>query len=105
MLGQRECEWLDVKSGVYPLDQATGPHELAKDVAAFANTRHGGLLVVGFSTRKEYEEEIVDALVDRRSRPGLSRAVLEQQVSVNQDWHPLRDRRLIGHVPVGSPFG
>lgn len=62
LLGERECAWLDVKSGIYPLDQPKGPEELVKDVAAFANTPHGGLLVVGFTTRKEHGEEIVEAL-------------------------------------------
>jgi hypothetical protein len=54
LLGERESVWLDVKSGVYPLDTARGAEELAKDVAAFANTRDGGLLLVGFSTRMEH---------------------------------------------------
>ncbi|MCS7478744.1 RNA-binding domain-containing protein [Umezawaea endophytica] len=62
LLGVRESIWLDVKRGVYPLDQPKGPEELAKDVAAFANTPDGGLILVGFSTRKEHGEEIVDAL-------------------------------------------
>jgi len=62
LLGERECAWLDVKSGIYPLSQPKGPEELAKDVAAFANTPHGGLVVVGYTTRKEHGEEIVDAL-------------------------------------------
>jgi len=62
LLGLRESIWLDVKSGVYPMDKPKGPEELAKDVAAFANTADGGLLVVGFSTRKQHDEEIVDDL-------------------------------------------
>ncbi|MGW4527850.1 RNA-binding domain-containing protein [Amycolatopsis sp. NPDC004378] len=62
LVGERECVWLDVKDGIYPLDQPKGAEELAKDVAAFANTADGGLLLVGFSTRKEHGEEIVDEL-------------------------------------------
>lgn len=62
LLGERECAWLDVKERIYPLDKPKGAEELAKDVAAFANTPHGGLLVVGFATRKEHGEEIVDVL-------------------------------------------
>ncbi len=62
LLGERECAWLDVKERIYLLDKPKGSEELAKDVAAFANTPHGGLLVVGFAARKEHGEEIVDAL-------------------------------------------
>ncbi|MFI6029445.1 hypothetical protein [Amycolatopsis magusensis] len=62
LLGERECAWLDVKERIYPLANPKGPEELAKDVAAFANTLHGGLLAVGFTTRREHGEEIVDAL-------------------------------------------
>jgi hypothetical protein len=62
LLGERECAWLDVKGGIYPLELPKGAEELAKDVAAFANTPHGGLLVVGFTTRKENGEEIVETL-------------------------------------------
>jgi hypothetical protein len=62
VLGEREDVWLDVKSGVYRLDQARGPEELAKDVAAFANTLEGGLILVGFSTREDHEGEVVEAL-------------------------------------------
>ncbi|WP_037307007.1 hypothetical protein [Amycolatopsis orientalis] len=62
LLGERECAWLDVKDGVYRLDQPKGADELAKDVTAFANTPHGGLLVVGFAARKEHGEEIIEVL-------------------------------------------
>lgn len=60
LLGVAECGWLDVKSGVYRLDDLTNAEELAKDVAAFANTRTGGLILIGFSTRKEHDAEVVD---------------------------------------------
>jgi hypothetical protein len=42
LLDERECDWLDVKSGVYRLDHPKGPEALAKDVAAFADTADGG---------------------------------------------------------------
>lgn len=62
LLGLAECDWLDVKGGVYVLDQPYGAEELLKDVAAFANAKAGGLLLVGFSTRVEHGEEIVDQI-------------------------------------------
>ena len=60
LLGLAECAWLDVKSGVYDLDSAYGEEELLKDVAAFANAREGGLLLVGFATRVEDGQEVID---------------------------------------------
>lgn len=54
-VGYHESEWLEVKSAPYEFkssgDQAW-KLELAKDVAQFANSRAGGLLVIGLRTRK-----------------------------------------------------
>ncbi|MEV7099302.1 hypothetical protein AB0M80_41400 [Amycolatopsis sp. NPDC051045] len=94
LLGERECVWLDVKDGVYRLEQPKGPEELAKDVAAFANTRDGGLILVGFTTRKEYGEEIVEALnpVPRklidldRHRQLIATRVIPALREVSVDW-------------------
>lgn len=55
-----ECGWLDAKSGIHLLDDPAGAEELVKGVAGFANTTTGGLLLVGFSTRKEHDREILD---------------------------------------------
>ncbi|KOU92409.1 hypothetical protein ADK92_27890 [Streptomyces sp. XY533] len=52
LIGLEECGWMDVKSGPYVLDKgAHHKEELVKDVAAFANTSTGGLLIIGFKTR------------------------------------------------------
>ncbi|MEU8655826.1 AlbA family DNA-binding domain-containing protein [Actinoplanes philippinensis] len=60
-VGTPESAVLDVKSGVYRLDDPASAGELIKDVAAFANSR-GGLLLVGFGTRVENGREIIDEL-------------------------------------------
>ena len=60
LLGLAECGWLDVKAGVYRLDDPAKALELAKDVAAFANTGTGGMILVGYTTRKHYDREIID---------------------------------------------
>jgi hypothetical protein len=60
LLGLAECGWLDVKAGVYRLDDPAKALELAKDVAAFANTGTGGMILVGYTTRKDYDREILD---------------------------------------------
>lgn len=51
LIGLEECGWMDVKSQPYMLDKgAHHKEELVKDVAAFANTPTGGLLLIGFRT-------------------------------------------------------
>jgi len=39
LLGLAECEWLDVKEGVYILDRPAGAEELLKDVAGSPTPR------------------------------------------------------------------
>ncbi|MFG2856743.1 helix-turn-helix domain-containing protein [Streptomyces mirabilis] len=55
ILGTQESEWVDFKTagpnGPYDLGTDKGKFELAKDVAAFANTR-GGLIVCGFRAKR-----------------------------------------------------
>ncbi|MEV7238063.1 hypothetical protein AB0N06_30185 [Streptomyces sp. NPDC051020] len=55
ILGTPESEWVDFKTagpnGPYDLGTDKGKFELAKDVAAFANTR-GGLIVCGFRAKR-----------------------------------------------------
>jgi hypothetical protein len=49
-----ECGWLDVKAGIYQLDDPAKSLELAKDVSAFANAKSGGMILVGYATKKEH---------------------------------------------------
>ncbi|HEV2640043.1 MAG TPA: ATP-binding protein [Actinocrinis sp.] len=62
LLGVREGPWLDAKGGIYELGAPSGAEELAKDVAAFANTKHGGLLVIGIGTLPDAHGEVLDRL-------------------------------------------
>jgi hypothetical protein len=89
LLGVAECGWLDAKGGVYHLDDPAGAEELVKDVAGFANARAGGLLVVGFSTRKEHDGETLDAV----------RPVPRAQVDLD------RHRKLIRERVIPPPRG
>ena len=68
LLGAAESGWLDAKGGIYQLDDPAGAEELVKDVAGFANAPTGGLVEVGFGTRKEHDNEVLDSV-----RPGVSR--------------------------------
>src|SRR5581483_10638474 len=62
LLGLREGTWLDAKGGIYDLNSPSGAEELAKDVAAFANTLYGGLLVIGIGTRVDGQGEVLEKL-------------------------------------------
>jgi hypothetical protein len=59
LAGTRECAWLDAKGQLYRLDQPRSAAELAKDVAALANTG-GGVIVIGLRTRREGSSEVID---------------------------------------------
>ena len=59
LLGLRETKWLDAKMGPYQLSDPKAVEELTKDVAAFANGG-GGIIVIGFATRLEHDEEVLD---------------------------------------------
>lgn len=59
LLGQVESTWLECKRQPYS-DSERGRFELAKDVSSFANTSHGGLIVLGLQTRsRRGQDEIV----------------------------------------------
>jgi hypothetical protein len=50
--GQPESSWLDAKGAPYANLKGNGKYELAKDIAAFANSPDGGLIVLGMCTKK-----------------------------------------------------
>jgi hypothetical protein len=95
LLGLAECGWLDAKAGVYQLDDPVKAAELAKDVAAFANTETGGVLVVGIATRTEHGTEILDEirlvpreLVDLDRHRKLLRNITPPPRGVSVGWIP-----------------
>ncbi|MFB9849761.1 helix-turn-helix domain-containing protein [Micromonospora andamanensis] len=108
-VGSPESAVLDVKSGVYPLDDPAGTGELIKDVAAFANSR-GGLLLVGFGTRVENGREIIDELkpvparlvdVDRYRKLVRDRVrPLVRDLSI--DFYPVDDERGVLVIDIPS---
>lgn len=56
LIGMKEDLWFEAKTAAgYDLDTAHGRYELAKDVAAFANS-DGGYLVIGLRTTRLVEE-------------------------------------------------
>jgi hypothetical protein len=52
IIGTAETGEIDFKRDPYRVGEPQGAFELAKDVAALANSATGGLLVVGFKARK-----------------------------------------------------
>ena len=112
LLGLAECAWLDVKRDVYALDRPYGAEELLKDVAAFANAPAGGLLLVGFSTRLENGQEIIDqvrpvphAAVDLDRHRKLLDRIIPVPMYVAVDWIDCGDGKgiLAIDVPAQPP--
>ncbi len=113
LLGLAECGWLDVKDGVYQLDDPAKAEELVKDVAGFANANAGGLLLVGFSTKKEHDREILDkvrpvprALVDLdRHRKLIRERVIPPPRGVSVAWIDCGQKTgvLVIDVPAQPP--
>jgi hypothetical protein len=62
--GQPESDWLEAKGA--PYDHLAGklgknwPYELAKDVAAFANSPEGGLIAIGLTTEDQGDGEVIN---------------------------------------------
>jgi hypothetical protein len=59
LLGQAEHQSFDAKGAAYDLAQPGEQYELAKDVAAFANSGAEGLIVCGLRTRKVRQVDTV----------------------------------------------
>jgi Putative DNA-binding domain len=82
LLGQAESHWLECKQQPHR-DDERGKLELAKDVASFANSRNGGLLVIGLSTKRRGEQDIIAALRPfpvAGKRAGALRRILDHRI-------------------------
>jgi hypothetical protein len=65
LIGLQEAEWLEVKSWPYELkdiQEDLWKHELAQDVAQFANAEAGGLLLIGFRTKRKSGIDTLDRI-------------------------------------------
>jgi Putative DNA-binding domain len=67
-VGQPESEWLEAKGEPYDhLRKKLGKqwrYELAKDVAAFANSPEGGIIVIGLSTQDKGDGDVIDGVLE-----------------------------------------
>ncbi len=108
LLGVREGSWIDAKGGIYDLGSAPGAEELAKDVAAFANTEHGGLLVIGIGTLPDAHGEVLDrlkpiahTLVDLdRHRKVIRERITPSPRNVQVAWIDLGNERGVLYIDI-----
>ena len=99
LLGLQESEWLECKSFAYEfknLHESLWKHELAENVAQFANTESGGLLVIGFHTKRQAGVDTIDKITPvpvSNTRLQTYRDILRQRI------HPPVSRLLIESFP------
>ena len=61
LLGQQEGSWLDAKCAPYSLATEADKWELAKDVASFANGGKDAMILLGATTRRTPNGDVLDA--------------------------------------------
>jgi hypothetical protein len=64
--GRPESDWLEAKQVPYGQakdDGETWKYELAKDVAAFANSPAGGLIIIGMSTKDQGDGDVITGYI------------------------------------------
>lgn len=99
LLGIQESEWMECKSFAYEfknLHEQLWKHELAEDVAQFANAESGGLLAIGFHTKRETGVDTIDKITPvpaSTTRLQTYRDILRQRI------HPPVSRLLIESFP------
>ncbi|KQO11252.1 hypothetical protein ASF06_00845 [Agreia sp. Leaf244] len=61
LLGMAESDWLEVKRAMYGLGDARQRFELALDVSSFANSKDGGMIIIGFGTGQDaFGRDVID---------------------------------------------
>ncbi len=108
LVGQRESQVFDAKSAPYPLDADPGRFELAKDVAAFANTGRPAVIVLGLRTKRDHQGDRVSAapgLPKDMLSPGRYRQVVASWVypppeRVSFTWHGEEKGFLVVLIPA-----
>jgi hypothetical protein len=63
LIGQPESNWIDVKARPHRVSTRREKLELAKDVAAFANSGEDAVIVFGAATKDTINGEVVDAAI------------------------------------------
>jgi hypothetical protein len=99
LIGQPEGDWLDVKRQDYDLSTDGGKISLAQDVGRFANAEYGGIVVIGMSTKRFHDTEVVR---DVRPIPLAPSGVRRHRQAVENRLFPPPDAFTIEEVPLGS---
>lgn len=102
LVGHAEGPWFDGKSAPYRIDDESQKWELAKDVASFANSPTGGLIVIGARTVKHRDGDVVRAMTDfdlLLLSPDTYRRIISGRI------HPRIDGLEIRTIPTSSGRG
>lgn len=101
LLGRSEGPWLDVKSQDYDLSKTSdrGKISLAMDVAKFANGEAGGLIAVGFATKKKDGSETITRVTPVRP---LQRGTAQHVKAIDNRVFPPVDGLQVEEVVVGD---
>lgn len=99
LVGTFESEWLDAKGSPYRLDKKAQQYELAKDVAAFANSG-GGLILIGAKTKRRPDGDEIRSINGCALSDGVAeeiRSVIKRRV------YPRLDKVSVEMIPLSSP--
>ncbi|WP_327691010.1 ATP-binding protein [Streptomyces sp. NBC_00461] len=83
LVGLEESDWLEVKSQGYDLDNIKDKIELAQDVSRFANSETGGILAIGYRTKKNRNGEVISKctpIPERFAQAVRYRAVIDSRI-------------------------
>jgi hypothetical protein len=108
LLGQSESQWLEAKRTPPRIDTEAHRVEFAKDVAAFANTRSGGLLVYGLRAATTSSGDVINRvtpfrrgmMVPTRLTAIVRRRVHPYPLGLEAEVIRLEDGRCIGIVLI-----
>jgi hypothetical protein len=59
LIGRAENEWLEAKREHYDLTSPVGQIKIARAVARFANSEHGGLVIIGLQTKNDGTGDVI----------------------------------------------
>lgn len=62
ILGQKENDWLEVKSRHFRIENEKGKYDFLKSVMQFANAPQGGVLLIGAKTNSSSGEDIIEKI-------------------------------------------
>ncbi|MEU7746842.1 ATP-binding protein [Nonomuraea sp. NPDC049158] len=98
LLGVAENEWLEVKSAPYEMKRdKQWQCELSEDVARFANSEYGGILLVGIRSEKQDGRDVLSRL---SPLPIDGKRVERYHQSIDSHVHPPIDRLKIENISM-----